>query len=315
MKLIFNELSLNPELVDIYSARDSIERFILTYNEAIKEKHGFEREITSSIDFNSLVVANDYPISKWRNDPEVDRDLIRRYIGICEKQNLEEIFDDEIEVSSRSGVVGKGLLCAYENTGVCISFTNDNYWKNFKIDCKMYSLVDDETSDICILNISEKSQLSEHNDELQKLRKIEIDLINTPEQLLDKLDSLFPSLVFNQVAIEQLRHTVEIRHVSTICNKLLELEKYFSSWIGGAFDESAFPTKSVSPQSMETLKRFRTQHTFEFDEKEIIVSYHMRYTGKIPGRIYFYPDTEIKKGLICSLTTKLPTVNEPKMRI
>jgi len=315
VKLIFNELSLNPELVDIYGARDAIKGFVLTYNEAIKEEHGFERGITTCIDLNRLVVANDYPISKWRNDSEVDRDLIRRYIGICDKQSLEEIFDDEIEVRCNRGGEGKGLLGAYENKGICISFTHDAYWRKFKIDCEMYSLVDDEISHIYILNLSEKNQLSEHYDELQKLRKREINSIVTPEQLLENLDFLFPSLVFNQVAVEQIIHTVEVQHVSIICNKLLELERYFSSWGGKVFDESAFPTKSVSPQSKETLKRFKKQHTYEFDGKEIVVSYHMRYTGNIPGRIYFFPDADIQKGLICSLTTKLPTVSEPKMRI
>ncbi len=314
MKLIFNELSLNPEPADIYGARDAIELFILTYNEAIKERFGFEREITTCIDFNSIIIAKDYPISKWRNDTEVDRDLIRRYAGICDKQNLEDLFEDEVEVRCDKGF-GKGLLGAYENEAICISFIHDNYWKKFQIECELYSVVDDETSNISVRNISEKNQLSENYEELQGLRKRETNSIVTQEQLLEKLDSLFPSLVFNQVAIEQLRHNVEVQHVSTICSKLLELEKYFSNWTGGAFDESAFPTKSVSPQSKETLKRFRKQHTYEFGEKEIIVSYHMRYTGKIPGRVYFYPDTETKKGLICSLTTKLPTVTNPKMRI
>lgn len=312
MKLIFNELSLNSEPADIYSARDTIELFILTYNEAIKEKYGFERQITTCIDFNRINVAKDYPISKWRNDAEVDRDLIRRYVGICEKQNLEDLFEDEVEVRCDKGF-GKGLLGAFENEATCISFANDNYWKKFKLECELYSVVDDEVSNISVRNISEKNQLSENYEEIKSFRKKETDSIVLQEQLLENLDSLFPSLVFNQVAVEQLKHNVEVPHVSTICNKLLELEKYFSNWTGGAFDVSAFPTKSVSPQSKETLKRFEKQHTYQFGEKEVIVSYHMRYTGKIPGRIYFYPDTEVKKGLICSLTTKLPTVTNPKM--
>lgn len=133
--------------------------------------------------------------------------------------------------------------------------------------------------------------------------------------MLESLDDLFPSLIFHEVALNQLRSEVQVCHVQALCNKLMLLEKYFCNWDGKEFDEKAFPPKSVSPQSKETLKRFEKEHTFSFPHEQIMVSYHMRYTGNIPGRIYFHPAGEIRKAYICSLTTKLRTVSEPKMHI
>ena len=313
MRLFFNELSVRTEELDVYSVRTVIEQFIITYNEAVK-KYGFERAITTCEDFNNIMLAKDYPISKWRNDAGVDRDLARRYRGICDKQNVEALLEDEIEISCDKGN-GRGLLAAWENNGVSISFANDEFWKNAKIDCRLCMIDEDEVSTVQVLNIAEKQQLVENGDLIQNLKKSEVQNITTPKQLLASLDSLYPSLVFNKVALEQLKNLVETKHVCAICNKLYMLENYFADWTGGVFDESAFPTKSVSPQSKETLKRFKEEHTFQFEDKQVIVSYHMRYTGGIPGRIYFHPDSQTGKGLVCSLTTKLPTVTEPTMHI
>lgn len=123
-------------------------------------------------------------------------------------------------------------------------------------------------------------------------------------------------MVFHKTAINQIKNQLKGQHVKIVSRKLYELEQYFRTWDGIRFDLDAFPNRSVSPQSKETLKNYENQHTFIFENgKRIIVSYHMRYTGNIPGRIYFYPDFETKKALICSLTTKLPTVTDSKFKI
>lgn len=191
----------------------------------------------------------------------------------------------------------------------------DDYWEKYKITCEYYSLIDDQTSLVDVSNITTSSQLEENYMEIMQEREKETSSISTANQLLTRIDLLFPSLLFHENAIEQLKKEVEVKHVPIICRKLLELEKYFAEWDGGDFDENAFPARSVSPQSKETLKMFKREHTYEFDGKEILVSYHIRYTGNIPGRIYFYPDTSSKKAYICSLTTKLPTVTNHKSRI
>jgi len=55
---------------------------------------------------------------------------------------------------------------------------------------------------------------------------------------------------------------------------------------------------------------YEKEHTFSYEGGEILVSFHLRYTGNIAGRIYFHPDPKIRKGVICSLTSILPTVSD-----
>ncbi len=313
MQMILNELSLCTEKVDQSEAVQILEQFINTYSKAVKGANGFERTILTSVDLNSLELTKGYYVSQWRNNAK-DKDMIRRFGNMCDRQEVLEFNQDEAELTCEKGN-GKGLLAAYENESFCISFASDSYWNMFEIPCHYFSLKEDQTFSVSVYNLSNEAQFEENSNKISEIREREISGINTPQQLLGRLDELFPSLIFHQVALNQLEGQVEACHVRTICNKLISLERYFSKWDGNRFEEEAFPSRSVSPQSKVTLERYKKQHTFEFEEEQVLVSYHMRYTGNIPGRIYFHPANKLKKAYICSLTTKLPTVSEPKKHI
>lgn len=313
MQMILNELSLNENEMNEDKAIQVFEQFISTYSEAVKSEYGIDRSILTGTDLNLLSLSNGYTISKWRNNTS-DRDMRRRFLDMCDRQEVIEFCQDESEVTCDKGR-GAGLLAAYENSDLCISFVFDSYWELYEIPCNYYSLLEDCTYPIKVYNISQKGQLSQNLACFQQMRKKEILEVKTPHQLLEKLDSLFPSLIFHEVAINQLESEVQICHIGTLCNKLMLLEQYFAKWDGSEFDDKAFPIRSISPQSKETLKRFKSEHTFSFKDENIVVSYHMRYTGNLPGRIYFHPAGKLKKAYICSLTTKLPTVSEPKLHI
>lgn len=313
MQLIFNELSLMDENKDIYQGIKALEQFIDTYSEAVKSKNGFNRSILTNTDLNTISLANNYNISKWRNS-NVDRDLLRRFINICDRQNISELNQDEAELICDIGA-GKGMLAAYENLASCISFSCDPFWDNFEIACRYYSLDDDKEYDVAIYNFSKPKHFIDNLDKVNELKRNQLLEIHTPTQLLEKLDSLYPSLVFHTNVLNQIKNEVQSHHIDTLCHKLAMLESYFSQWDGTIFDESAFPPRSVSPQSKETLNRFKREHTFEFPDQSIVVSYHIRYTGNIPGRIYFHPVCDVGKAYICSVTTKLPSVLTPKSAI
>jgi hypothetical protein len=233
---------------------------------------------------------------------------------MCDRQNVISFSQDESEITCEKGN-GIGLLTAYTNDAVSISFLYDSYWEKFILECEYFSFSNNKMYPVQVYNLSRAKQLQENKHYLKSLREIELSEIETPKQLLCRLDSLFPSLVFNEVALNQLENEVEVQHLSAILSKLIMLENYFSKWDGKKFEEDNFPTKSVSPQSKETLKRFERRHTYTFPDRQVIVSYHIRYTGNIPGRIYFEPVNDLKKAYICSLTTKLPSVTEPKQKV
>lgn len=72
-----NELSLCTPAPDIITARQWMSQLILTLRQATTT--GVRRILRTSNEINSLEIAPDYPIARWRNDPEVDREERRFY--------------------------------------------------------------------------------------------------------------------------------------------------------------------------------------------------------------------------------------------
>lgn len=79
MYLIFNELSVNDDEENKSNAEKRFTDFIEVYSNAVK--NGFQREIITYENLNTILVAKNYSVSQWRNQ-KVDRDLLRRFKGI-----------------------------------------------------------------------------------------------------------------------------------------------------------------------------------------------------------------------------------------
>lgn len=315
MHLVFNELSLCSISNDKDIGGTIFEKFLKTYSSAIKENVGFSRDIITAIDLNSIEISEGYFVSEWRNQRNVDKDLQMLFKRMCDRQRVESVNDNDSEITCDKGS-GKGLLIAYQNDMTIISLDNDAYWSSYYIKCEYYNLELDESAAVVLRNICSISNINNNMADILQRKKSSIISCATPNELFERVESMFPSLIFHKVALDQIKYQLEKQHVSVVCKKLMELEQYFVKWDGKVFEEGAFPNRSVSPESKETLREFRKEHTFEFEDNiKVLVSYHIRYTGNIPGRIYFYPDNELKKARICSLTTKLPTVKYPKGKI
>lgn len=169
MQMILNELSLNESETDINKAVQVFEQFIHTYSNAIKKENGFERSILTERDLKSLEIAAGYNVSKWRNNT-LDRDLLRRFIDMCDRQVITDFCQDETELTCEKGS-GKGLLAAYENEAFCISFVYDSYWERYEISCTYYSLAEDYTLPVSVYNLSHPDQLTEYSRHFQEIRK------------------------------------------------------------------------------------------------------------------------------------------------
>lgn len=310
MQLVFNELSLN----DSFKQQEGIEnfhKFINTYSKAVSV--GFSRALRTYMDFNTILLAENYYSFKWRNE-ETDRDMIRRYQGLCDRQMMlyEENDECEVIVDQRSG---KGILDAYLQNNYLISICGQKIFEQNRINGKIYDISKEEIEDIEVYNISKTEDIEDNKELWEAKRKLEYEENINKEEFVRQLPEYYPSLVFSEVAVRQLLIEIEQQHFKTVRIKLLELEDVFKKWDGGRITKDMFHSK-MTPESTETLKRFKEEHTFHFGDGNVkTASYHIRYTGNIPGRIYFYPDKEDKKCYVCSLKTKLPTVSEPKMKI
>lgn len=305
MNIAFNEVSIHDLSSDEESiAIKAMEGFVKCFSEAVKSDFCFSRSLNTCVDLNSIMLSATLPIAKWRY--LADKEIVRRFQIICEKQRLIDIAYDDLEMTC-NGKHSDGLLYAYQNNDLVISIACGEFWKSFIINASLYDLSDDSTKEINLLNLSHEDQLITYKTEIRERFISELKEINSVSDLLKKIDVLFPSLIFHENALKQLRNQVEFQHLSALSQKLYELNEYFANWKEGFFEPSAFKSK-ISPESPETLKRYRKEHTFVVANESILVSYHLRYTGNIPGRIYFHPDSISRKGLVCSLSTKLPTV-------
>lgn len=312
MYLVFNEVSLLDAPTDLNIAKDNFETFIKTYSYAMKSNIGFVRTLHTSEDLNSLAISGNYYAQQWRNDNKTDMDLRRAFKRMCDLQSITKSQSNDTEIVC-SGYKGEGFLYAYENDYTLISVGN-NMWNKYNLDCICVSLCDDDVQ-LTLRNLYDEKSIKDNYEDLLKQKNMVFNRCNNRDDFLSNLSIWFPNLIFHKVAISQIKTQVENQHFPIILNKLSKLENYFSSWDGKKFDESKFPPGEVTPESNETLKKFEKQHTFDYDGRKLLVSYHMRYTGNIAGRIYFYPDNGSCKGIICSLTTKLPTVSYPKEKI
>ena len=315
MNLVFNELSLKDISCDLQKGITIFENFIKTYSYATNNNIGFSRVVYTSVNLNNVEISNGYYSSKWRNDKNGDKDLQLRYKRMCDLQEvLTQISPDDFLIQHENED-GEGLLIAHENNGTLISIVNHSKWKKYKLECECYSSKTDEISKVYINNIYDINCVKEHRAEIIDGFERFIYNCNNKNELLTNLDNWFPNLVFSEVAITQIKAKLETQHIPIVCEKLFQLEKYFSCWDRKGFNKDCFPKRTISSESQETLNRFKENYTFKFGEKYVTVSYHLRYTGNINGRIYFSPDYKTGKGFICSLTTKLPTITYPQAKI
>ena len=315
MQLTFNELSLSKEVYRKQEVNGIVSEFLKTYSALQKEYPGFARTVCTSVDLNSIELTPGYYIAEWRNSKEVDRDDIRRFLGICQRQNITAPnYNDNMLVECQENS-GDGLQIAFEQDFPLISFSFSNLWQNSKICCKVCDLEKNEEINLELINFFDSTRVSD-NSEWMRLRMAKgLDAIKTPADFLANYQSLYPSLCFHDNALRQIENQVNPINIPTIVERLMILEQYFSIWDGGKFNRDAFPNRLIAPESNKTLTDYEAQHTYEWKGNNILVSYHIRYTGgDIPGRIYFYPDRSTKKAIVCSLNTKLPTVSDPKFK-
>lgn len=314
MHLVFNELSLLNECNTTKQNEEIFSEFIKTYSCAVRHNVGFSRVIITPVNLNEIEISKGCYVAELRNSKNIDRDLRTQFKRLCDLQDVQIYEDSNLEITY-GDTIANGMLIAYTNEDFLLSLNNGDSWKPYNIECDLYTLEDDKNEKITLCNLSSCQSIKDNSQVISLKFQDEQMLCTTAEELIRKREEYFPSLLFHRDAIDQIKYDLEKRHIPTVCKKLFQLERYFSTWDGGVFNRDFFPYRSVSPESKETLVRFEKQHTYTFDDRSIVVSYHMRYTGGVPGRIYFYPDRDLKKARICSLTTKLPTVTEAKCKV
>lgn len=298
--MYLNEQSWYVQQEDSYVIDEKIKKFLDVYA-WIKRKNP-RKEIFVPEGEQLYIKSSSYPLAKWLSN--ADREYRRLYLSFWNKRITYKV-EDEYEVRVDNEIL-KGGTEAHLNDSFMLSIGLDSKWEQKTINALLCSVCEEEKQ-ISLKNVYCREQLDEID--IQKnFYKKEIEAIKTYEELWKQRDQLFPHLCFCP-SIEKDFSVLQISYLDGIIKKLLELEEYCVNFAGKIFDPSKLTKTTLESES--TLNQYKKEHTF-IDEKgiEYLASWHMRFTG-IPGRIFFIPQYEQDKILICYIGKKLKNVSYP----
>lgn len=318
MQMIFNELSADFPTYTRQEGKDRMFNFLKTYK---KMKNIIKNDsVIIDKDYNGIKLSQNYTIYQWREDKSVDEEVKRLFRSFINKattidemdfkENRLDLEISELKYEDKNGI---GCLIAYETDNLVISFLSQDYWSKEIIEGKYFSLRDNfeynEPQKVCVQNVSNEENIRIFETNNNHLNFQEHFEIVSGRDLWDKRETLFPNLIFCENIKSQLTNDTQHFHIAQIFNKLFILDRYFEKYDGN-FDKDAIP--NTTPESQLTLTQYKQEHKFRTpDGKELIFSWHVRFTGNYDGRIFFYPDNSCNKCYIGHIGRKLPTVKYP----
>jgi hypothetical protein len=307
LEMVLNELSLRSPANDYLTARKWMSDLIDTIN--VAAAHEVKKIIHVDRDVNDVLLAPGYPIARWRNDSQVDRDTRSFFRTLTTKlsfiPDLPEFWYREDQAN------GLGFAFQHEHIAISLRSMSDWYSGHLGLEVRYPELDEDGqllTEYVEVIHASHSDHVVEHADWIKNRTKV---IVKNGQDLWNNRVELFPNLQFCESVREQIW---ELLHgdlkLQPIMKRLSELENYCLNWHEGPFDTERIVSK-VSPESEVTLYKYRSQHTFRCpDGKERIFSWHVRLT---PGawRIYFYPEKDMRRLIIGYIGSKLPNEKYP----
>lgn len=292
--MVLNELSLQTPAPDIPTARTWMSILISTLREATAT--GVKRVLRTSEEINSLELAPDYPISRWRNDKNVSREEKQFFRSLTSKAPLwtdvAEEFKDDFDLSEvwYENEAAQGLGFARAIDALTISFQSEKKWKPSHLNIAVKRLTENDELIDEILEIKHASCLIHIQEHTEWIKYRIRTTIKDGNDLWNRRKELFPNLIFCESLKEQLT-SLNSQHplLQAIQNRFFELEEYSKNWIKGSFDSKKI--KNFSPESQATLEKpkCKQERTFKCpDGEERLFSWHakLNFSG---WRIYFFP--------------------------
>jgi hypothetical protein len=315
--MVLNELSGAAPAGDIRVAREWMDTLMATTRAAIKL--GMSRVLRVDNSLEALLLAPDYPVARWRNDPEVDLESRRWARTILSKSPLlswpqvpPKGFNGLHECDCRCGghkVVGLGV--AFLDDDLAVSLPSIPQWDASYVQVD----IDELNSDGDLVSRAEKvrhasvqANLAAHVPWIKLRNRSKI---TDGESLVDQAPELLSALVLCESASQSISALTEgSPHLDPIVKRLFDLQEYGGSWTDGPFVPEEIPSK-VSVESGATLNKYGSERTFRCrDGTDRLFSWHVRLT---PGswRIHFFPLPEERRILIGYVGPHLPTVSDP----
>ena len=309
LEIVLNELSLQTPVSDQQKARQLMSDLIRTIRKATAS--GVKRVLRTSEDINTIELAPGYPVARWRNDKEVNREERSFFRTLTSKApfwtDVAEDIKNDFDLSQvwHQGKEARGLGFAVVIDALTVSLISETCWDCSRLELEIRRL--DANEDLIderleIVHASRSNHVQEHAEWItNRIRSTVRDGL----ELWNRKDELFPNLIFCEAVGKQLQ-SLKNPILQLIKNRLSELEDYCKTWTEEAFEPNSL--RNVSPESQVTLQNPKYSKERMFlcpDGKERVFSWHAKLS--FGWRIYFFP-TEDKMIIIGYVGSHLRTV-------
>ncbi|MEG4045068.1 hypothetical protein [Microcoleus sp. Pol17_C1] len=301
LEMVFNELSARTLAPDISTAQQWMSELISTMREA---KRCGLKGIRTQADFNAMFLAENYPLSRWRNDPQVNREEQTFLRTLATKNPLSvDIPDLDIKIKVEApdcelilqGSQAEGFKVAHYLETLAISLNSESLWNSSSLNLELIQIDDNGElieESVEVLHASQKNHVLEHADWIKKRQQT---AVVDGLELWKRRAELFSSLEFCDRVSQQIESLVDPKMLRQVVRKLFELDELSKSWTDGALNLDNLPSKA-SPESESRLKQLREQLNIQcLDGKKRIFSLHIRMT---PGAWRLHFCTELGPGKI-----------------
>lgn len=264
--MVLNELSLKTPAKDIPTARKLMSNLIKTLSQATIS--GVKKVLRTKDDMGSILIAPNYPISRWRNDPEVEREEKSFFRSLTTKTpfwtdiitDIKDEFDLSEFLYQEETPIGLGF--AFLIDGIAVSIFSEQQWDNSILEL-IFRHIDDNDNlideNIKIIHASRIAHIQEHAEWIKKRLKQQV---NNGFDLWERKGDLFPHLEFCDSVEKQLQNMdVNNPMFRQILKRLFELEEVSKNWTEGALNLANFPSK-VTQESDSRLQQLTQKLTF-----------------------------------------------------
>lgn len=312
LEMVLNEASLHTPAADISKARQLMSELITTVRTATSQ--GVKKVIRTQSDFQSTLLASDYPVARWRNDNEVDREARRFFRTLTTKAPfLADVSDSKLEDTvnlsefKHQGTPANGLGIAYLLETLALSLVSEQCWDCSRLKMELRRL--DENGEIIdeiveIIHASRSKHVQEHVDWIKKRIRTGV---NDGVELWNRREELFPNLELCDAVSKQLQNIRAGQlELQPIVKTLFELQNYCQNWKTGSFNLEGYALEE-SKESEATLNKYSKERTFRCpDGKERLFERHIKLRF-CNWRIHFFL---VKPGtvIIGYIGRHLPTV-------
>lgn len=272
-----------------------------------------ERQLRAHEGLGAIELARNYPIAKWCNDQQVDRDLKRVYLNYVTRPPLltgAEYSTSLLQQAKHCGATAYGLHAAHLLRELAVSLPSDACWDTPLIGFELESLDDDNGLTTETVTIPHASRVDHVSCHVAWAFERDIQGIDG-KQLVRRWSMLLPHLVFCDRAEEHVSAlSAGEPKLEQAIRRLREIDVAASHWQSGEFPAGNVPGKP-SPESRATLNQFGRDREFLCtDGVRRVFTLHLKLTPEA-WRIHILPDTVNRRVWIGYIGPHLPTASDP----